>query len=51
MIAGATAVEVGTANFADPRACEQLVESLEKWCSREKVIKISYLHGSLEERS
>jgi dihydroorotate dehydrogenase (NAD+) catalytic subunit len=51
MIAGATAVEVGTANFADPRACEQLVESLEKWCSREKVIKISDLHGSLEERS
>ena len=25
MVAGAIAVEVGTANFADPRACEQLV--------------------------
>jgi dihydroorotate dehydrogenase (NAD+) catalytic subunit len=49
MVAGASAVEVGTANFGDPRACEQLVAALEKWCSREKVNKISDLRGSLEE--
>ncbi|HEY6441837.1 MAG TPA: dihydroorotate dehydrogenase [Candidatus Acidoferrales bacterium] len=49
MVAGAVAVEVGTANFADPRACEQLVGCLEMWCSREKILKISDLRGSLEE--
>jgi dihydroorotate dehydrogenase (NAD+) catalytic subunit len=49
MVAGAAAVEVGTASFADPRACEQLVEALERWCASEKVLKISDLQGSLEE--
>lgn len=49
MVAGATAVEVGTANFADPRACEQLVVALERWCATEKVLRISDLQGSLEE--
>ena len=49
MVAGAVAVEVGTANFADPRVCERLVGALETWCSKEKVLKISNLSGSLEE--
>jgi dihydroorotate dehydrogenase (NAD+) catalytic subunit len=49
MVAGAAAVEVGTANFADPRACERLVVALERWCDKEKVFKISDLQGSLEE--
>jgi dihydroorotate dehydrogenase (NAD+) catalytic subunit len=49
MLAGAVAVEVGTANFSDPRACERLVEGLEQWCREEKVFKISDLSGSLEE--
>jgi len=49
MVAGAAAVEVGTANFADPRACGRLVEALERWCVKEKVFKISDLQGSLEE--
>lgn len=45
-IAGASAVEVGTAHFADPRASEQLVDGLEKWCLQEKVNRISDLRGS-----
>ena len=32
MLAGASAIEVGTVNFWDPCACENLVDSLEKWC-------------------
>ncbi len=48
MAVGAVAVEVGTANFGDPRACEQLVGALERWCVKEKISKISYLQGSLE---
>jgi dihydroorotate dehydrogenase (NAD+) catalytic subunit len=49
MVAGAVGVEVGTANFADPRACEELVVALERWCAKEKIFKISDLRGSLEE--
>jgi len=47
MIAGASAVEVGTAHFADPRASERLVGSLEAWCREENLFEISNLRGSL----
>jgi dihydroorotate dehydrogenase (NAD+) catalytic subunit len=47
LIAGATAVEVGTAHFADPRASERLVEALGTWCNKEKAFEISSLRGSL----
>lgn len=48
IIAGATAVEVGTAHFIDPRATEKLVDGLERWCTQEKVNRISDLRGSLQ---
>src|SRR3984957_8087918 len=35
MAAGATAVQVGTAHFVDPRASERLVAGLEKWCKND----------------
>jgi dihydroorotate dehydrogenase (NAD+) catalytic subunit len=47
MMAGASAVEVGTAHFVDPRASERLVEGLKGWCQTEKVSEISSLRGSL----
>jgi len=47
MIAGATAVEVGTAHFVDPRASERLVGDLEAWCQSENIREISTLRGSL----
>jgi len=47
MLAGATAVEVGTAHFVDPRASEQLVSGLEMWCKEERVFEISSLRGAL----
>ena len=47
MLAGATAVQVGTVNFWDPCACEKLVDSLEKWCLEHRVEKISELTGAL----
>jgi dihydroorotate dehydrogenase (NAD+) catalytic subunit len=46
LVAGATAVEVGTAHFADPRASEGLVEGLRKWCRDCNVLKISDLRGA-----
>ncbi len=36
ILAGATAVEVGTAHFIDPRASERLIEGLESWCEERK---------------
>jgi dihydroorotate dehydrogenase (NAD+) catalytic subunit len=43
---GATAVQVGTASFADPRACEQIVDELGKLCASEKVCSIRELTGT-----
>jgi dihydroorotate dehydrogenase (NAD+) catalytic subunit len=48
MLAGASAVEVGTAHFVDPRASERLAADLEMWCRTERVFEISSLRGSLE---
>ncbi|MGA9884374.1 MAG: dihydroorotate dehydrogenase [Candidatus Acidiferrales bacterium] len=46
MVAGASAVEVGTAHFVDPRASERLVGTLEEWCREENLFEISNLRGS-----
>jgi dihydroorotate dehydrogenase (NAD+) catalytic subunit len=48
IIAGASAVEVGTAHFVDPRASEELVGRLEMWCRDQNVPGISALRGSLQ---
>lgn len=45
MVVGASAVQVGTATFADPRACEKLVDELEKLCAINKINVISELTG------
>jgi dihydroorotate dehydrogenase (NAD+) catalytic subunit len=48
MIVGASAVEVGTAHFADPRVSERLVGDLEEWCRDENLLEINSLRGSLK---
>jgi len=48
MLVGASAVEVGTAHFVDPRASERLVGDLEMWCRDERVFEISKLQGGLQ---
>jgi dihydroorotate dehydrogenase (NAD+) catalytic subunit len=47
MLAGATAVEVGTASYADPRAVENIANGLRKWCSGHDVARVSELTGGL----
>jgi dihydroorotate dehydrogenase (NAD+) catalytic subunit len=47
VLAGASAVQVGTAHFVDPRASEKLVGGLEMWCRDERVFEISSLLGAL----
>ncbi len=48
MVAGASAVQVGTAHFVDPRATERLVAGLEKWCQDDNTLRLSELRGSLQ---
>jgi len=48
MLAGAAAVEVGTANFWDPCATEKIVDGLQRWCFENRVKRITDLIGTLE---
>ncbi len=48
MLAGATAVQVGTASYADPRATERLAKGMEAWCKSHDVAKVASLTGGLK---
>ena len=48
MIAGATAVEVGTASFWDPTSPLRIMRELEQFCIEEKVNRVTELTGSLQ---
>jgi dihydroorotate dehydrogenase (NAD+) catalytic subunit len=48
LLAGATAIQVGTASYADPRAVERLAKGLESWCRSNNIEKLSSLTGALE---
>jgi dihydroorotate dehydrogenase (NAD+) catalytic subunit len=48
LLAGATAVQVGTASYADPRATERLARGLEQWCKSHQVARVASLTGRLE---
>ena len=45
MMAGATAVQVGTASFADPRAVENIANGLRRWCIDNNVSEVRSLTG------
>ena len=45
MLAGASAVQVGTANFVDPRAPRKVLEGVRSWCSGHGVESVSELIG------
>jgi len=48
LIAGATAVAVGTANFIDPEAPVKIIEGLEQYCTANGIRDIRQIIGSLE---
>ncbi len=48
LLAGATAVQIGTASFVDPRAAERLAKDLESWCKSHSVERVASLTGGLE---
>jgi dihydroorotate dehydrogenase (NAD+) catalytic subunit len=48
LLAGAAAVEVGTASYADPCATERLANGLESWCRSHGIERVASLTGALE---
>jgi dihydroorotate dehydrogenase (NAD+) catalytic subunit len=49
MLAGATAVQIGTASYADPRATERVAHQLESWCKSNDVERVASLTGALKD--
>ncbi len=47
LLAGATAIEVGTANFVNPRASQDIVEGLERYVTDNRLSGISEVIGGL----
>ena len=50
LLAGAVAVQVGTANFADPRASGRVLEELTVWCADHGVAAVRDLVGEAHRR-
>ena len=48
IIAGASAVAVGTANFVEPGCAVKIIEGIREYCKRKEVTNIKELTGSLE---
>jgi dihydroorotate dehydrogenase (NAD+) catalytic subunit len=47
MLAGATAVQIGTASYWDPVATEKIVAELESWCAEHRIDRLAELVGGL----
>ena len=47
LLAGATAVQIGTANFINPRASEEAVEGLDRYVNEQKISSIRDIIGGL----
>jgi dihydroorotate dehydrogenase (NAD+) catalytic subunit len=50
LAAGANAVQVGTATFADPRAPVRILAELERWCGQNGVTRLAELIGRAHEQ-
>jgi dihydroorotate dehydrogenase (NAD+) catalytic subunit len=47
MLAGATAVQIGTASFWDPCATEKIVDELHRWCEDRGITRLADLTGGM----
>ena len=48
LLAGASAVQVGTANFVDPWSAPKIIDGLAAWCRDEGVDRVSDLVGAMK---
>ena len=44
-MAGAAAVQVGTANFADPHACQRITREIDQWMDAHGVNSLDEIRG------
>jgi dihydroorotate dehydrogenase (NAD+) catalytic subunit len=47
MLAGATAVQIGTASYWDPCATEKIVDELGRWCQDHRITRLADLIGGM----
>ena len=47
LIAGATAIQVGTANFVNPKTTLHIIKGLKNFCAKRKISRIDEIIGSL----
>jgi dihydroorotate dehydrogenase (NAD+) catalytic subunit len=47
MLAGATAVQIGTASYWDPCATEKIVDELQRWCQDRSLTRLAELTGGM----
>ena len=48
MIAGSSAIQLGTLNFINPSASMEMLDSLEQYCVKMGIEKISQVTGSFK---
>jgi len=48
LLAGASAVQVGTANFVNPRACEDVIDGISRYVGEQKLGSVRELIGALQ---
>jgi len=48
MLAGASAVQIGTANFVNPQVCDEVIDGLEAYVQEEKLLSIRDMIGGLQ---
>ena len=48
LLAGATAVQVGTANFVDPSVTGKIVDEIEEYLNRHNISSINEIIGGLQ---
>ena len=49
LMAGATAIEIGTANFIDPTVTVKVVEGIGEWLDRHGIADVNEIIGALEQ--
>ena len=48
MVCGASAVQIGTANFVNPRTAEQVVDGMRDWCASQGIRRVTDIVGTLK---
>ena len=49
LMAGATAIEIGTANFIDPTVTVKVIEGMGEWLDRHGIADVNEIIGALEQ--